>query len=510
MNIDLIHIPEALAPHLPVLQILVPLCMGPLIVMFREKTLAWGLSVMTGFYCLWGAVAMLGQVMATGEPLVYRLGNWDPQIGIVYKVDVANAYILTIVSFVTCIILPYAKESVLKEIPHNKHHYFYAMLLLCFTGLMGIAITGDAFNVFVFLEISSLSGYALIAMGRQPHSLTAAYRYLIMGTIGGTFIMTGIGFLYMTTGSLNMELIATALSEGSLNGKALSSLTTTKAAFAFITVGVSIKLALFPLHMWLPNCYTYAPSVVSAFLSATATKVSFYVLLRAMFTLFGVALASQASMLQLIIIPLAIMAIFVGSVTAIAQRDVKRLLAYSSVAQIGYMALGLGLGNLDSITGGIIHLFNHSVMKGALFLVMGCVFYRIGSTHLDDMKGIGKRMPLTMFAFALGGLALIGIPMTAGFVSKWYLVLGAFDAGLWWLVALILLASLLAVIYVFKVIEVAYFQDPPDGWVKEEAPLALLAPTYALIGLTIVFGIWTDPMLGAAREAAAMFLGGAQ
>ncbi|MEC7984990.1 MAG: monovalent cation/H+ antiporter subunit D family protein [Myxococcota bacterium] len=492
-----------LMEHLPVLQIAIPLVAAPLVVFVRHRLFAWICTVLTSFFCLYGAITML-DVVQTAGPLVYQIGGWEKHVGIVYRVDVANAFILTIVSAISAAVFLFAKTSVEHEIPERKQHYFYAALLLCFTGLMGIAITGDAFNVFVFLEISSLSGYALIAMGRDPRCLTAAFRYLIMGTLGGTFIMLGIGFLYMMTGTLNMEELSQMI-------PAVAETSVIRAAFALITVGVCIKLALFPLHMWLANCYTYAPSVVSAFLSATATKVSFYVVLRTVFTLFGVALLTQEELFFFFVLFLAVGGVFFGSVIAIAQSDVKRLLAYSSVAQIGYMAIGMSLGNVNGLTGGLIHLFNHALTKGGLFLVMGCIFYRIGSTSLKDMEGLGKKMPLTMLAFALGGLSLIGVPLTAGFVSKWYLVLGAFDEGMWWLLILILVASLLAVIYVFKVLETAYFKEPPPNSEASEAPLSLLLPTYILIGATIYFGIWTEPMLEAANNAATMFLpGGAQ
>jgi multicomponent Na+:H+ antiporter subunit D len=406
---------------------------------------------------------------------------------------------LTLVSGISSVVFVYAKTSVNDEIPQEKHHYFYAALLLCFTGLMGMAITGDAFNIFVFLEISSLSGYALIAMGRNPKSLTAAYRYLIMGTLGGTFILLGIGFLYMMTGTLNLEELSHAVPH-------FADTSVIRAAFAFITVGACIKLALFPLHMWLPNCYTYAPSVVSVFLSATVTKIFFYVLLRAMFMLFGAAMVAQAQIFLSFVIFLALLGIFMGSLKAIGQSDVKRLLAYSSIAQIGYMVLGLSLDNLDGLTGAIIHLFNHALTKGGLFLVMGCIVYRVGSTRLEDLAGIGKKMPITMFAFTIGGLSLIGVPLTAGFISKWYLAMGALQAGMWWLLVLILIASMLAVVYIFRVLETAYFKEPKEDKEIVEAPFSLLFPTYILIGATIFFGIWTEPMLGAARQSAELFL----
>lgn len=491
-----------LVEHFPVLQVVVPLMTAPIIVLLRNKNLAWGLATLCAFFSLYVSTSLLAEVKAHGA-IDYYIANWPSHIGIVYHIDIANAYILTIVSAIAAFVFPYAKLSVEQEIEESKLHFFYAAMVLCMTGLLGIASTGDAFNVFVFLEISSLSTYTLVAMGdkqgKPPHASLAAFRYLVMGTIGGTFILLGIGFLYMMTGTLNMGELSKAI-------PAYADTTTIRAAFAFITVGSCIKLALFPVHTWLPNIYTYAPNVISAFLSSTATKVSYYVLLRCMYTLFGAALASQAMQLKFVLLPMALVAIFLGSLNAIKQTNLKKLLAFSSIAQIGYMVLGLAVNNVNGLTGGLIHLFNHALMKGALFLVVGCMYYRVQSVELADLRGIGKRMPFTTFAFTLGGLGMIGVPMTAGFVSKWYLVLGALDTGDWWLAVLILLASLLAVVYVFKVLEIAYFQDPPEGATSEEAPLSMLVPTYALVLASIYYGIDTAPMLDAARAAAEMFL----
>jgi multicomponent Na+:H+ antiporter subunit D len=283
--------------------------------------------------------------------------------------------------------------------------------------------------------------------------------------------------------------------------------TTIQAAYAFMTVGTLIKLALVPLHFWLPNCYTYAPSVVSVFLSATATKVSFYVLLRTIFGIFGMAMLAQTVQMQSLLLLLSLLAIVGGSMVAIFQSDVKRMLAYSSLAQIGYFVLGLSLANSTAMTGSLLHLFGHALMKGGLFMVMGCVALRIGGTRLEHMAGLGRRMPLTMFAFVLGGLGMIGVPLTTGFVSKWYLVLGAIEAGLWWVVAIVMFSSLLAVVYIWRVVEVAYFQEPPDD-VRVEAPLGMLIPTWAMIIASIVFGIWTAPIIYLASNAAQNLLGG--
>ena len=490
---------ELILHHLPVLQIVVPLMSAPLLVLLGNRA-AWPVATAVAGTCLAMALGLLS--MASGGPIEYAMGGWAAPVGIVYRVDLLNSLLITIVSGVGAVVMLYARQSVNREIPADRHHMFYAALLLCMTGLMGICVTGDAFNVFVFLEISSLSAYVLIAMGTSPRALVASYRYLVMGTIGGTFVLLGIGLLYMMTGTLNMADLAERI-------PMVADKSTVRAAFAFMTVGSLVKLALVPLHFWLPNCYTYAPSVVSAFLSATATKVSFYVLLRVIFTIFGVSLLPQTLRMESLLLLLSLIAIVGGSLVAIFQSDVKRLLAFSSLAQIGYFVLGLSLHNETALTGSLIHLFNHALMKGGLFMVMGCVAYQCGGTRLEHMAGLGRRMPLTMFAFVLGGLGMIGVPLTAGFVSKWYLVLGALEAGKGWVAAIVLLASLLALAYVWRVIEVAYFRAPPED-ARQEAPLGMLLPTWGMIIASVVFGVWTGPMLHIAQRAAMGLFAGLQ
>jgi multicomponent Na+:H+ antiporter subunit D len=280
------------------------------------------------------------------------------------------------------------------------------------------------------------------------------------------------------------------------------------AAFAFIVVGLGLKLALFPLHIWLPNAYAYAPSVVTALLAGTATKVAVYLLLRFVFTLFGPTFAFAGEPLAMLLMALALVAILSTSVSAIFQQDAKRLLAYSSIAQIGYIVLGVSLLSLAGMTAGIVHLFNHALTKAALFLALGAVFYRIGSARLDDLAGIGRQMPLTMFAFVIAGFSLIGVPLTVGFVSKWTLISALFAKGLWPLAVLVLLGSLLAVIYIWRVVEAAYFRPRPAGAeAVSEAPLGMLLPLWLLVAASVYFGLDTSLTLGTAERAAALLLG---
>ncbi len=487
--------------HLPALQVIIPLVSAPLCALLPAGRAVWLAAMAASWLAFLIAVLLLDQVLAHG-PISYLMGGWPVPWGIEYRVDVLNAYVLLIVATIGAVVMSFGRIIVERRIrlPESKQSWFYTAYLLCLTGLLGITITGDAFNVFVFLEISSLSSYVLISIGRDRRALTASYQYLIMGTIGATFILIGIGLLYVMTGTLNMADLAARI-------PAVADTRTVRAAFAFLTIGVSLKLALFPLHLWLPNAYAYAPSVVTAFLAATATKVAVYVLLRFFFTIFGAKFSFETMQLDKILLPLALVGIFSASVVAIFQSNVKRMLAYSSVAQIGYMILGISLVSVTGLTAGIVHLFNHALMKGALFMALGCVSFRVGAARLDRMAGVGRVMPWTMGAFVIGGLSLIGVPLTAGFVSKWYLIVGAMEKGWWPVAVLVLVTSLLAVIYIWRVVEVAYFKPVPEGQAVREAPLALLIPTWALALANLYFGL--DPSLnaGVARRAAEMLLG---
>ncbi len=489
--------------HAPVLLVVLPLLAAPVCLLLRTARASRFLAVSVAWTCLAIAGSILAQVRA-GDPISYMLGGWAAPYGIEYRIDALNAYLLVIVSMIASVVLPFGGGASDLTVRTERLHLYYAALLLCFCGLMGMAVTGDMFNLFVFLEVSSLASYTLISLGRGRRALRAAFSYLVMGTIGGTFYLIGVGLLYQATGTLNMQDLADRLRDLTSAGTGLRSVI---AGFAFLVSGVSIKLAVFPLHQWLPNAYTYAPAKVSAFLAATATKVSFYVLLRILFGIFGASFVFGTLHLHLLLVPLSLLAMFVCSLAAIYQTDVKRLLAYSSIAQIGYMTLGLSTGTSQGLTGSIAHMFNHALTKGGLFLVVACVAYRIQSTRLEDWNGIGKRMPWTMAAFVIGGLSLIGVPGTVGFVSKWYLVLGAMKAGWYPAAFLVLLSSLLAVVYVWRVIEIAWFREPPDTDGVRDVPPALMLPTWVLIGGTVLFGLYSEVTVGVSRQAAGILLG---
>ena len=487
-----------ISAQLPALQVILPMFAAPIAILLRRGKLAWMLALVVTWIAFAISLVLLFQVLDDG-PIQYFFGGWAPPWGIEYRIDALNAFVLVIIGAIGAAVLLFAGPSVEKEIREGHQHLFYALVMLLLAGLFGIAITGDAFNVFVFLEIASLASYALIAMGKDRRALTAAFQYLILGTVGATFFLIGVGLLYAMTGTLNMADMAERIHEIHDSRAVLT-------AFAFLTVGIALKAAVFPMHYWLPGAYAYAPSVVSALLAGTATKVAVYLLLR-FIMIFGADFAYVALPLGATLAVLAAIGILVASSSAILQNDAKRLLAFSSVAHLGYIVLGVGLGNDAGVTGGILHMFNHALAKGAVFLAMGAVMLQIGATHINKLKGLGAVMPWTMAGFTVAGLSLIGVPLTAGFVSKWYIVTAAIDRGWWPLAVVMVVSSILAVFYIWRIIDAVYFSPPGANTENvKEAPVIMLAPLWALAGASVYFGIDSSFPASVAGKAAAIVL----
>jgi multicomponent Na+:H+ antiporter subunit D len=491
----------SLSVHLPALQVVVPLVCAPIIVLLRSGRLAWGIATAVSWAALAAAVALAFRVRAEGV-VSYAIGNWPPPWGIEYRIDALSAFVLVLVTAVGALATAYARTSVAAELPRDQEYLFYAMYCLCLAGLLGITITGDVFNLFVFLEISSLSTYVMIALGRRRNALVAAFRYLVMGTIGATFYVIGIGLLYLMTGTLNLADLAQRL-------PGVTDLRPVLAALAFVTVGVGLKLALFPLHQWLPNAYAYAPSVVTAFLAATATKVSVYVLVRFYFGVFADTLAFRSLVVGDVLMLLSLAAIVVASLVALFQPDLKRMFAYSSVAQIGFVTLGVAMANESGLTGAIAHLLNHGVTKLAIFMLVGGIALRCGSTAFAHLDGLGARMPLTSFGIVLAGLSLVGAPATAGFTTKWYLVVGALEQGRWWLAVMVVLSSLISLAYVWRFVEAAYLRPPaPGSGAKADTPLSMLVPAWIAVAACVYLGVETSLNIGGAGRAVEVLLEG--
>jgi multicomponent Na+:H+ antiporter subunit D len=364
---------------------------------------------------------------------------------------------------------------------------FFVAALLMLAGFQGIVVTGDLFNLYVFMEIAALAGYALVAVG-EPASPIASFRYLLVGATGASFYLLGLWFVYNLTGSLNMGDVA-AILPGSWDNPALA------IGIGLMLVGVGVKMALFPLHGWLPDAYTQAPSATTALMAPIGTKVGAYALIRLVVFVFGGPLVVDELPIADVLMWLSAVGIIYGSILAIAQRELKRMLAYSSVAQVGYIGLGIGLANPVALIGAVLHVANHAVMKAALFLVAGIMRARLGHSDIGRVDAsVARRLPWTMAAFTVGALSMIGIPPTAGFFSKWYLASGAVDRGLWIMVLVIMVSSLLNAVYFFRVLERAYLHrnddEPAEAVVRDEAPPAMLVPVLVLAVGILALGVF--------------------
>ncbi len=486
--------------HLPLLQVVIPLLAAPICVLLHEKTLGWLFTCIVCFITFVIACLLFQQTL-DGEVVTYAIGGWAAPWGIEYYLDRLTAYLLVIITGLAAVICLGARQSLESEIAADRLYLFYTAFLLNLTGLLGVLMTGDAFNLFVFIEIASLSSYALISTSHDRRSLYAAYKYLILGTVGASFILIAVGLLYAVTGTLNIYDLSQRL-------QGIENTGTVTTALVFFTIGIALKAAIFPLHLWLPDAYGYSPSIISTFLAGTSTKVFIYVLIRFLFSLFGVEFSFNQTGMQHLLMFMAAAGILYGSIQAVQQDSIKRLLAFSSIAQIGYMVLAVSMATTAGLAAGLIHVFNHAIIKASLFLCVANIVLYTGTDSLKQLAGVGQRMPLTMALFVVGGLSLIGVPLTAGFISKWFLIKAAIDSGYWLLVALIVVSSILAVVYIWKIVETAYFKPATDQ------PVASIQTSYlsylSLIlfaAACLYFGVQTSISVGMADAIANGFAG---
>ena len=348
--------------------------------------------------------------------------------------------------------------------------------------------------MYVFLEIAALAGYALIAVGEDGAPL-ATFRYIVMGTLGACFYLIGVGYIYITTGSLNMADVREILPQLYESRVLLT-------AMAFLLAGLAVKMALFPVHVWLPDAYTKAPSVTSALVAPLMTKISLYVLIRILFTVFQPQLSLEMLPISTIMVWAGFIAIVGGAIMALAQTDFKRMFCYIVVAEVGYIVGGIGLANDVAIKGAILHILNDAVMTVGLFTVGGIIVYKTGHHNLKDFNGLFKKMPFTMSAFVISGLSIIGVPPLCGFFSKWYLIQGAMIAQQWAFIAALIMSSLISVILFFRIFEIGYTFSATHGHghgesiaKMDEAPLTMLIPTLIVSIAIVLIGIYNQTIL---------------
>ena len=448
-------------------------------------------------------------VLLFGTRGVYSIGGWRPPLGITWVFDGLSNLMVVIIGLVSFASTLFSTQYMEQ---YSAKYKYYSLFLLMVAGMNGVALTGDMFNLFVFLEVASVASYALVAFGGRNEELEAAFKYLVLASIGSTLILFGVAFLYGATGYLNMAAIAGAVSGAMRAGRPSPLLTL---AAVFFVVGFGIKAALVPFHPWLPDAHPSAPAPISAMLSGVLIKaLGIYALARVFFNVLG-----MTPLLGWILIVVGGLSMVVGVFLAVGQWDFKRLLAYHSISQMGYVILGIGLGGYLlatggnpgaaalAILGGVFHLANHSVFKSLLFLCSGSIEYRSGTRQLKEMGGLAENMPLTRATCTIASLSIAGVPPFNGFWSKLIIVIAAFQAGFPWLAAVTILVSFVTLLSFLKVLRYAFLGALPEALRKvRECPalmalsLVILAVFCSGMGLILVPAfreVVLDPAVGA-------------
>lgn len=442
------------------------------------------------------SLAAVWVVNAQGS-LVYSIGGWKPPIGITFVLDGLTSFMLVTVNLVAFLIAIYAVNYMRQYTAKWK---FYTLFLLMLAGMNGVIVTGDIFNLFVFLEIASVASYALVAFGTERHELEAAFKYAVMSTVGSLFILLGIVFLYSYTSTLNMaDMAAIILANGQSRLVLLVSV--------LFLMGFGLKAALVPFHAWLPDAHPSAPAPISAMLSGVLIKsLGVYTLCRLIFNVIGLT-ETMSTMLMV----LGTLSMVIGVYLAIGQWDFKRLLAYHSISQIGYVVVGIALGTPLGILGGLFHLFNHSIFKSLLFLNSGAVQHSTGTRDLKEMGGLINPMPVTGTTALSASMSIAGIPPFNGFWSKLIIIFALVEAGRLGYAFWAVLASVMTLASFMKVMKYAFFGNLSNK-LKQVAPAAGLMKlsmiVFAIICLVggILFLPWLrEFFLG---QAAEVLLGG--
>ncbi|ASJ12257.1 proton-conducting transporter transmembrane domain-containing protein [Thermococcus thioreducens] len=429
------------------------------------------------------AALVFQQVYTTGQPIIVMAGGWKPPVGINLYFGHFAALFVLIVAVVSFLMAIFSLESIKVE-PIDKYAMLFLLLML---GATGMIATGDIFNLFVFMEITAISAYALTAYNKTGEAAEASMKYIVLGGIGSSFFLIGVALIYGSLGTLNMAQIAQLA--------ATMNPTVAQVGLALIIFGLAVEAEIFPLNAWAPDAYQAAPHPITAMFSAFVVKAGLYAMARIIYLMQDVG--SWGSVLKLLVV-LATLTVIVAELAALRQRDVKRMIAYSSIAQIGLIALAFALGTQSGVDAGVFHMVNHAIVKAMLFLAVGYVAMTLGGAEIENFKGLGRRMPLMAFAISVGAIATVGIPLFNIFWSKVRIILATLQVGYTWAAVLVLAASVVEAVYYFRLLHVIWFEG--DGE-KINENLAIGLMVLFLAALVVVIGIYPDYVWSLAQKA---------
>lgn len=474
--------------HLALLPILIPLTGAMIALLLRRMhrlQAAWALG--TILLALASSLWLLAVVWQSGQPVIFQSGGWSAPFGITLAGDLLSAVFVVMSHLVLTTGVVYAmgsKDTVV------RYPTFYPMFLMLATSLTGAMLTGDLFNMYVFAELLVISGTVLTAASDDRYGTEAAYKYFYISLMASFFMLLAVGCLYVSYGTLNMASLAERISAD--GGRPLL-----LPGIGFLMATFMIKSAVFPFHFWQPDFHTAAPTSVSAMLSSVVVKLGVYGFLRMTTLLF----VSQAPVIRLILVVLGIAGVIFGGLSAVGTHNAKRMLAYSTLAQIGFILIGIGWGTPLAIAAAIVFAFNHSLVKAAMLMLAGYVASRapIKSAAFNIVTGVGKSIPATGALFLIGSLGLSGIPPTNGFISKLLLFHSGIDAAEFGALLLMGLGSLLTLVYTMRAFQRIWWQAPSENARIKPTGDRLLAPVL-LIALVLILGLWAEPLVQVARD----------
>jgi multicomponent Na+:H+ antiporter subunit D len=472
------------APVIPIIIFMGGAFLIPLLVRESKKR-AWVWAFLAHVAAL-PFIRLLDRMVQAEGTVKYALGGWPAPWGIELSVDGFSVLVLYVVVVVSALIVLYSGLSLVKDLKEEVLPWYYNLYLLLIMSMMGLSVTNDLFNMFVFMEIGTIGACGIIAVKSDADCIESSLKYLLMSSIGTSFILMATAIIYNISGHLNLTFASLSLTASA----GLYPVNISIAA-VFFTIGFFIKAALFPLHIWLPDAHTSAPSASSSALSGLVIKIYAVTFLKLVRFLIPAAVLETIPLQQIVVV-LACMSMLFGSVLALRQTEVKRILAYSSIAQIGLVFLGIGLYNADAIAGSLYQIGAHAVAKALLFLTMGIFYYHLGVRERKDLAGLGQQYPLAAAGFIVGAITMIGLPTSGGFISKIYLSVGALAAGQPMVVAVILISTVLTGLYFFPLIVLLLFGKNERVLEKRKSSTLMDTALGLLLLLSVAAGIAPD------------------
>lgn len=480
--------------QLPILLFIVPFVTAVSMPILCARRRSWCRPLTTGAVSVMVVLAIMNLHFVLNEGSIeYALGGWTAPLGIAWLDDPLAAIVALTMSAVSLLTLIYGRVAVTSK--HERSVQYHTLILLFVSALIGIVFAADLFNVFVFLEVAALTGYALVGAGGGK-ALVYAFRYLLLGSFGATLYLLGVSYLYAATGTLNMTDLATRIPE-------LITSTAVVGGLIFVFLGLSIKMALIPLHGWLPGAYANAPNAVAPLLASTVTKVALVAWVRIEYSLIAPGIEVSHVPVLVLLEDIGILAAIVGGALALVQTDIKRIFAYGGISHIGLILLGVSLGNSTAMAGGLFYLINDAVMQAMLFMIAGAVLHYHGANTLDDLKEVSIRSPWITGALVVVAVSMVGLPPTGGFFGKWNIVLGALEAEHYLAVFAVLASTLLTLGYFLRLFS-CWFHQPVT--IQTER-LEIAMPLRLSLGIASIsmfaLGIMSDSIIRVLLESLA-------